>query len=415
MAGAISRVEFVTAPNKPLRVAAYARVSRDCQALTHSFSAQVSYYNELIGSHPGWELAGIYTDYAVTGTSTKARTGFNDMMAAARAGGIDVILTKSISRFARNTVDLLKAVRELKTLQVAVRFERERIDTSTTDGEVLLTLLASFAQAEAETISESVKWGIRKKYADGIAHSRQPYGYTYQEGKLLVNDDEAAVVRLLFANYLEGISPEATATKLNQAGIKPRRGTKFRGNMLRRLLENPLYTGQVILQQVYRPHIANSAVTPNTGELDQYIVDDHHEAIIDPQVYAAVQAELAYRRQAGLARSPGERTCGLTSKITCTQCGRHYHRRTKTRKNGNRYWIWWCYNATTGNGNPCHAPQIADSTLRAICQHALAINVWDDEAIITRIENINISPTKQIKIALTGGQTRCYNYETWRG
>ena len=216
------------APTKRLRVAAYVRVSRESERLAHSFSAQVSYYNQLISSTPGWEYAGVYSDYAASGTSTTRRDEFKDMTTTALAGGIDIILTKSISRFARNTVDLLETVRELSSAGVSVRFKREHLDTATSEGEILLTLLASFAQAESESISANAKWGIRKKYADGALHSRQPYGYHYTNGHLSIIEEEAVIVRRVFDEFLAGISPEKTVDALNAEGLRSRGGGMFR-------------------------------------------------------------------------------------------------------------------------------------------------------------------------------------------
>ena len=202
--------EMRVIPAKParpqrLKVAAYARVSTEHERQLSSIAAQVSHYSHLIQSTPGWDYAGVFIDEGITGTSTKHRDGFNALMDTARAGGIDVILTKSISRLARNTVDLLDTVRELKALGVAVRFEREQIDTATADGELLLTLLASFAQEESRSMSKNVTWGIRKKYADGAMHSRQPYGYQYVDGDLEIIEAEAEIIRRIYTEFLAGI------------------------------------------------------------------------------------------------------------------------------------------------------------------------------------------------------------------
>ncbi|MBM7824674.1 DNA invertase Pin-like site-specific DNA recombinase [Arcanobacterium pluranimalium] len=274
-------------PAKPVRpakrkVAAYARVSTEQERQLSSIAAQVSHYSRLIQTTPGWDYAGVFIDEGITGTSTKNRDGFNNLMTAAREGHIDLILTKSISRFARNTLDLLEAVRELKSLGVAVRFERENIDTATADGELLLTLLASFAQEESRSTSINVKWGIRKKYAHGGLHSRQPYGYRYHNGELHIVEHEAAVVKRVFDGYLAGVSPEAIATQLNAEGVQSRRGEKFHSGWLRAMLENETYTGSVILQKQYRATIADAYCQTNTGQLPRYLVTDSHPAIIDP-------------------------------------------------------------------------------------------------------------------------------------
>ncbi|OKL48140.1 recombinase family protein [Boudabousia liubingyangii] len=403
------RLEVITPTSvgERLRVAAYVRVSTEHERQLSSLSAQVSYYLHLIESTPGWEFAGIFSDEGATGTKRTGREGLADLMALARSGGVDVVLCKSISRLARNTTDLLEVVRELKSLGVTVRFERESIDTATAQGEVLLTLLAAFAQAESETNSANVKWGIRKKYADGTPHSRHPYGYAYQQGTLVVIEDEAVVVRRLFNNYLAGISPEKTAHMLNDEGVRPRSGRKFRGKTMRTWLENEVYAGRVVCQKYFRPHLATSTVKRNEGELDSWVVDGAHEPIIDPAIFDEVQQVLAMRRQVGRARTPSGGSMALTSKITCTVCSKHFHRRTKTRS-GTSHKFWWCYNATRGQGNPCQAPRVREEVLKHICQDALGLDAWDEEAVITGINTITISPDRSVCVELAGGSIRRY-------
>lgn len=396
---------------KVVQVAAYVRVSRESERLTHSFSAQVSYYNKLITSTPGWEYAGVYSDYAATGTSTTRRDEFNQMIEQALAGNIDIILTKSISRFARNTVDLLEIVRALKTAGVSVRFEREHIDTANAEGEVLLTLLASFAQAESESISANAKWGIRKKYKDGVLHSRQPYGYHYNHGHLEIIENEAHIVRRVFAEFLEGISPEKTCERMNAEGLRSRGGGKFHASVTREWLENPTYIGTAICQQYFSAHAGDNTPTLNHGELPKYIVEDSHPAIIDREVFDAVQAELAKRRAAPfLARTPGYGSA-LTGLITCTQCGRHYNRRTKTRKTG-AYKYWWCETATKGKGNPCKAHQLHEDKLHAITLSLLGLDTWNNEQVIERVSKIEASPDFLLTYHFTNGHTIQVDYHT---
>ena len=399
------------APAKRLRVAAYVRVSRESERFTHSFSAQVSYYNQLIASTPGWEYAGVYSDYAISGTSTTRRDEFKDMITTALNGGINIILTKSISRFARNTVDLLKTVRELNNAGVSVRFERENLDTATAEGEILLTLLASFAQAESESISANAKWGIRKKYADGHLHSRQPYGYHYTNGRLEIIEEEAVIVRRVFDEFLEGISPEKIATRLNNEGVCARRGRRFHPSLLRRILENETYTGDAICQKQYRPRIGDKRCEANTGQLTKYLIEDSHQPIIERSVFDAVQAELHKRRNSGgLAATPGCGT-GLTHKILCTTCTRHYHRRTKT-KNCQSYKYWWCETATKGHGNPCKAHQLREEKIRAIICTALDLADWDDKTVIEQVERIEATPDWLLTIHHTDGRSMTIDYRT---
>ncbi len=400
------------APTKRLQVAAYVRVSRESERLSHSFSAQVSYYNQLISSTPGWEYAGVYSDYATSGTSTTKRDEFIDMITTALGGGIDIILTKSISRFARNTVDLLETVRELSAAGVSVRFEREHLDTATAEGEILLTLLASFAQAESESISANAKWGIRKKYADGALHSRQPYGYHYTNGHLSIIEEEAVIVRRVFDEFLAGISPEKTVDALNAEGLRSRGGGMFRASVTRDWLENETYAGDAICQKYYRSHVGKSTSTINTGQLTKYLVEDSHPAIITREVFDAVQTELARRRATGgRGLTPTGGTGALTHRITCTQCGKHYQRRTRKQAHG-EYKYWWCETATKGKGNPCSSHQLREPKLRAIICSALGQDDWDDEAVIEQVAGIDASPDWLLTIVFRDGRRITVDYRT---
>lgn len=394
-------------PTRPVaraKVAAYARASTDHERQVASIAAQVAHYSRLIQTNPRWTYAGVFCDDGITGTSTKHRQGFNDMMEQARAGGIDIILTKSISRFARNTVDLLATVRELKNLGVAVRFERENIDTLTAEGELLLTLLASFAQAESESNSKAVTWAIRKKYEQGDIHSRSPYGYRYVAGELHVIEAEARIVRLVFDNYLAGITPEATADQLNQAGIKPRRGSKFNPGTLRKWLENEVYAGHALCQKHYRPGVADQNSQRNDGRLPSYLIENNHTPIIDQTTFEAVQKELAKRRRLGRAATPTGGSNALTSLIRCSQCGLKYHRRTRKRRTL-AYKFWWCETATKGEGNPCGASQLRETKIQQACQQALGLAQWDESAVLDNIDTITAHPNHDLDIHLATGTT----------
>ena len=209
------------------RVAAYARVSVDTEQLMHSLSAQVSYYSNLIQGTPEWEYVGVYIDAGITGTDTKPRERFQEMIADCEAGKIDIILTKSISRFARNTVDLLATVRHLKELGVEVRFEREHVNTFTSDGEVMLSILASFAEQESISLSQNIKWRVRKNYEQGKPHAHlKLYGYRWEGDERVIEPDEAEAVRFIFAEYLSGKSFREIATELDEKEIRSVRGTE---------------------------------------------------------------------------------------------------------------------------------------------------------------------------------------------
>lgn len=234
------------------KVAAYARVSMETERLHHSLSAQISYYSELIQSNPEWEYVGVYTDEFVTGTTADKRSEFQRLLADCEGGKIDIVLTKSISRFARNTVDLLETVRHLKELGIEVRFEKERINSLSGDGEVMLTLLASFAQEEIISLSNNVKWGTRKRSEQGIPNGHfQIYGYRWDEDHLVIELEEAKIVRLIFDNFLNGLSAESTEKQLEQMGVKSYKGQHFSNSSIRQILGNITYTGNFLFQKEY--------------------------------------------------------------------------------------------------------------------------------------------------------------------
>lgn len=374
-------------PARPqrLRVAAYARVSTEHERQLSSIAAQVSYYSHLIQSTPGWDYVGVFIDEGITGTSIKHRDGFKHLMDTAKAGGIDVILTKSISRLARNTVDLLATVRELKDLGVAVRFEREQIDTLSADGELLLTLLASFAQEESRSLSHNVKWAIRNRYKNGGTNSFVVYGYHWADGEFTIIDEEAKIVRLLFANYLDGISPEKTATMLNAGGKRSRGGGRFYGSVFRRMLENERYKGCQMLQKMYRPTVQAPTRALNDGELPRYWVEQALPAIIDEAMFDAVQAEIAHRREVGPAATPSKNTGVFTGRICCAACGKNYQRKTRTYKSGTSYKFWRCWSACTGNGNPCRGHNLRETLLEQACADVLGTQGFDPVSVAEQV------------------------------
>ncbi len=281
------------------KVAAYARVSKDTERLLHSASAQVSYYSELIQKNPEWEYAGVYVDCGITGTITYKRDEFKRMLTDCEAGKIDIILTKSISRFARNTVDLLETVRHLKSIGVEVRFEKERINSFSEDGELMLSLLASFAQEESRSISENVKWGIHKRFKSGEigVANKHILGYQYDEEqkKYIIIPEEAESVRWMFQMYIDGVTLRDIADNLNNAGIRTILGNDFQEASVRQLIFNEVYAGDIRRQKCYVSDPIKKDKIPNRGELPQYYMTDCHEAIIDRETYAKVKAEMERR------------------------------------------------------------------------------------------------------------------------
>ena len=382
-------------PQMPSRkmVAAYARVSMESERLQHSLSAQVSYYSSLIQQNPAWEYAGVYADDGITGTKTNDRTEFNRMIADCEAGKIDIILTKSISRFARNTVDLLNAVRHLKDLGISVQFEKEHIDSLSEDGELMLTLLASFAQEEVRSLSDNVKWGTRKRFEKGIPNGRfQIYGYRWDGDHLVVEPEEAKIVKLIYVNFLNGLSAESTEKQLEEMGVKSYKGQHFGNTSIRQILGNITYTGNLLFQKEYTVDPISKKSRKNQGELPQYWVENTHEAIIPMEVYQAVQEEKARRRELGVFANWSINTSCFTSKIKCGRCGKSYQRSNrKGRKDPDaNYTVWICgTRRKTGNAQ-CQNKDIPEPMLKEACAAVLGLDEFDETVFSEQIDHIEI-------------------------
>lgn len=397
-------------PAMPTRkkVAAYARVSMETERLHHSLSSQVSYYSELIQKNPEWEYVGVYADEAITGTIAKKRDEFKRLIADCDAGKIDIVLCKSISRFARNTVDLLETVRHLKELGISVRFEKENIDSLSGDGEVMLTLLASFAQSESESISNNVKWGVRKRMERGIPNGHfRVYGYRWEGDQLVIVPEEAAIVKRIYQNFLDGKSRLETEREFAAEGITTREGCRWVDSNIKVVLSNITYTGNMLLQKEYIADPISKKRKKNHGELKQYYVEDTHEPIIDMETFQYVQSEMARRKELGaLANKSLNITC-FTSKIKCEKCGKSYVR--NTRKNrakvsqlGDQLVGWVCGSSKTKNGK-CKAMEIPEYILRQKCAEALGLEEFDEDAFAEQVEVITVPEQGILNFHMTDG------------
>ncbi len=280
---------------KRKRVAAYARVSMESERMRHSLSAQVSYYSDLIQKNPEWEYAGVYADYGISATGVKDRSGFKRLIEDCEKGLVDIIMTKSISRFARNTVDLLNTVRRLKEIGIEIRFEKEGINSSSGDGEVMLTLLASFAQEESRSISENCKWGIRKMYEEGKPRRGRIYGYRVKHGEYVIQEYEAEVVRRIFRMFLDGDSCYIISEKLAKEGIRSYAGKRISGEVISCMIRQEKYTGCTLCQKLFVSDPLTKKEVKNNGELPMYFIEDTHPAIISRETFAAAQEEFAAR------------------------------------------------------------------------------------------------------------------------
>ena len=351
----IEQVRFAESAPPKKRVVAYARVSSGKDAMLHSLSAQVSYYSDYIQSN-SWEYAGVYADEAITGTKDK-REGFQKLLAECRNGNVDMVITKSISRYARNTVTLLTTVRELKELGVDVYFEEQNIHTTSADGELMLTILASYAQEESLSVSENMKWRIKKNFEDVKPWSGFVLGYRCENGQYVVVPEEAEVVRRIYREYLEGLGATAIMKGLNDDGIHTRTGKPWRMGGVLKVLKNYNYTGNLLLQKTYSENHLTKRKMINCGEQPQYHAEGAHEAIIDLATWEAVQDEIA-RRAEQYAPTKKASSYPFTGLIVCGTCGKHYRR--KTTASGI---IWVCTTYNTYGKKGCASKAIPENVL----------------------------------------------------
>jgi site-specific DNA recombinase len=381
-------------PDIPTRkkVAAYARVSMETKRLHHSLSAQISSYSKRIQSNPEWQYAGVYADEGISGTGTEKRPEFQRMLADCEAGKIDIILTKSISRFARNTVDLLNTVRHLKELSIEVRFEKENINSLSSDGEVMLTLLASFAQEESVSISNNVKWGIRKRMQAGMPNASghfNIYGYRWDGDKLVIVPEEAAIVKRIFKNFLDGKSRLETEREFAAEGIKTRSGARWEDSNIKKILENITYTGNLLFQKEYIEDPIGKKRRKNKGQLPQYYVENTHEAIIDMKTWQYVQDEMERRRKLGALANKSLNTCCFTGKIKCPYCGVSYMHEHRT-KNGNYQEFWACGNTKKKGSNCPVKGTINHKNLKKVCCDVLGIDEFNDDIFLEKVDHIDV-------------------------
>lgn len=343
-----------------MRVAAYCRVSSDKDDQINSFANQRQYFNEYILSRPDWDLVKIYADEGISGTSTRKRQEFNNMIAAAKAGAIDLIITKEVSRFARNTVDTLKYTRELKSLGVYVIFMNDNINTADSDSELRLTIMASIAQEESRKTSERVKWGQKRRMEQGVVFGRDMLGYDVRGGRLYINEEGAEIVRLIFHKFLqEGKGTYTIARELEGAGIRTSSYMKnWSGTVILRILRNEKYCGDLVQKKTITPDYLSHKKKYNQGEEDLVILRDHHEAIVSREVFRAVQEELDRRSSVLGDKSKYSNRYCLSGKIECGLCHSRFVARSKRRADGMLYVAWRCYEATRrglakidGNGN----------------------------------------------------------------
>ena len=354
-----------------IRVAAYCRVSTDSEEQESSYEAQVSHYTEYIKSKPGWQMVEVYADDGISGTNTAKRDEFNRMIADCEAGKIDLILTKSISRFSRNTLDCLKYTRKLKALNIAVFFEKENINTMDSKGEVLLTIMASLAQQESESLSANVRMGIQYRNQKGKVQINHNWflGYTKDsEGNLVIDPEQAETVRRIYREYLEGASFLQIKRSLEADGIPNGAGhLKWHESNIHQILTNEKYIGDALLQKTYTVSILDKKRAANNGEMPKYYVEGSHEAIIDRDVFMKVKAEIA--RRANLNPDGKRRVYSskyaLSGMVFCGHCGDIY-RRVKWNNRGCKSTVWRCVSRVLKGkmGFDCPARTVKEEVLQ---------------------------------------------------
>lgn len=365
------------------RVAAYARVSTDSDEQYTSYVAQVSYYTEYIKRNSSWDFVEVYTDEGISGTNTKKRDGFNRMIQDALDGKIDLIVTKSVSRFARNTVDSLTTIRKLKEHGVEVYFEKENINTLDSKGELLLTIMSSLAQEESRSLSENVTWGKRKQFSDGKVSMAYKHFLGYKKGENgepEIVEEEAAIVRRIYQLFLEGKSPSGIAKILTTEGIpSPAGKSSWCSCTVRSILTNEKYKGDALLQKTFCTNFLTKKMKVNEGEVPQYYVENSHPAIIPEEIHDMVQYEMEARKN---ARGKHFGQYLFSGKLLCGCCGNKFGRKVWHSNDPYRRVIWRC-NAKFSNQEKCATPHVTEEEVQQAFLKAANQLLSDKTGIIT--------------------------------
>lgn len=383
--------KYTAAPinsTKKRRVAGYARVSTDHEDQVTSYEAQVDYYTNYIKGREDWEFVAIYTDEGISATSTRHREGFKAMVADALAGKIDLIVTKSVSRFARNTVDSLTTVRKLKDKGIEIYFEKENIWTLDAKGELLITIMSSLAQEESRSISENTTWGQRKRFADGKASVAYKRFLGYDRGPnggFVVNQEQAKTIKLIYKLFLDGLTCHAIAKDLTERKIPTPAGKEvWSQSTVRSILTNEKYKGDALLQKQFTVDFLQKKTKKNEGEVPQYYVEGNHEAIIDPATFDYVQAEMARRRK-GRNRYSG--VSMFSSKIKCGECGCWYGTKVWHSTDKYRRVIYQCNHKYKGEKN-CTTPRITEDEVKDVFVWAVNILLSEKDELAANVQLI---------------------------
>ena len=392
-------LQQTTTVTKQLRVAAYCRVSTDEEEQLSSYEAQCEYYTDKIMSNKEWTMAGIFADEGITGTSTKKRTEFLRMIRQCKQKKIDLILTKSIQRFARNTLDCINYTRILRQLGIGVLFEKENINSLPPDSEFIITMYGAMAQSESESISSNIRRGRQMHAKVGTLKIPCHWLYGYKkdaDGKFCIIPEQAEVVREIYERYKDGASLRNLKDWLEENQIKTVLGTDdWSISVIKGILTNEKYCGDVLLQKTFCTDVISKKIVKNVGQMAQYYMPDHHEAIVSREQYNAVKAEMA-RRSA--LRSPSKeavtgRSCytskyALSDRLFCGECGTLYRRKTRNVK-GNIYHEWRCISRLEYGKKYCHeSPTLREIPLQSAILAAINSAMSDKAALVDRIKNV---------------------------
>lgn len=377
------------------RVAAYARVSCDKDTMLHSLAAQIDYYRKYITRNPEWTFVGVYADEAQTGTKDD-REQFQKLLSDCRSGLINMVITKSISRFARNTVTLLGTVRELKELGINVYFEEQNISSISEEGELMLTLLASQAQEESLSCSENCKWKIRKGFEKGQPNTCTMLGYRLVDGEITLVPDEAEIVKEIFDLYLSGCGVQKIANTLNERGVSTEKIPLWHPDTIRNILRNEKYMGDLLLQKTISESHLTKRQVKNVGQLRQFYISEDHEPIVSRGVFTEVQNEVQ-RRAEKHKHSAGIKSV-FTGKIQCGICGKNYRRKTTPFNT-----VWCCSTFNTRGKAYCTSKAIPEETLKDCIADALGSKYFAEDFFTETVDSIVAEPGNTMRLIFKDG------------
>lgn len=422
------------------RVAAYCRVSTDHEDQANSFESQQRYFRQYIERNPDWELYEIFADEGISGTNTKKRSEFKRMIACAKEGDFDLIITKEISRFARNTLDSIYYTRDLKKHGVGVIFMNDNINTLDGDAELRLAIMSSIAQEESRKTSERVKWGQKRQMEQGVVFGRSMLGYDVKDGKMTVNEDGAKIVRLIFHKFAnENKGTHVIARELREAGITPMRVKEWSNTVILRVIRNEKYCGDLVQKKTFTPDFLSHEKKYNRGEEEFVIIKDHHEPIVSRELFEKANRILDEKSLTQEGKAKHSNRYPFSGKIKCGCCGSSYVARYKNRKNGTRYKAWRCYKSATqgsphtdkaGNQLGCSNPSIRNedavhimylvtrslqleekkitANLLSVIQSVLSVNTNYShiEKLKEQIQTVEDKRTQLIDLCISGAITK---------